>query len=693
MNTPGPMALVVASLSLFVSLVFGIIAQANLQTSLRRGTFAPLIVVATLVCGCLSFVFALSTVFALIPSPHHVAPLSPILVVLYALTDVVTMVVVALFSHLSYLLSVRDPGPSRRWLLANYGVAALVIGVVLPLQDPLYENPELHGWLEAIKWSYILAIAVLSARQLGRAARLNNWRAGLVGTASRADFWAITFAAPCVAALVFLHLNGSWAEHRPLLSLLGAILGLAIAAPFVARNLGIVLSGVLSAIGLLSAVSVSLLAGVSLGDRLPTELRLLGPLASVLLLLLFLGPGQPALLAAIERLVFRRSRLRREELAHYLRSLSPDLGPVECTTRALGELRSVLNLRGVALVFRDGDSIGVGDLDDTALSADWPRGEAADTMLDRPRFGDDLIGLPRRVRDLMARHDILGLVAVQGSKRLWGHLLLRTDLISTMYRDDGTVTTEIFADQLAVLLDAAHLLDRAIEMERNLAHSEKLAAMGELSARIVHDIRNPITAARSLAQQLATEPGADEAHTIIVEELERVERHVADLLRFSRRDEIERQPVDLTSLVHETVGRLRGRLESADIVVNVSGPGALVVSADREKLRHVLINLIENAADALSANGSNRRISVALEESGRFSRLRVTDNGPGIPEPALEEVFEPFVSSKEKGTGLGLAIVKRTIEAHGGRIAAQSNDGPGVSFLVELPATEEATAS
>lgn len=685
---PEPWALVTAGLSLLVTLVFGIIVQGNAQILLRRGTRAPLILIATLVCACLSIVFAASTVFALIPAPHHMRPVNGVLIALYAFSDVVTFVAVALFAHLARLLANQVRSPSRRWLWINYGCAGIVILVALPAQDLLYENPDIHYVAEGLKWAYVLGVTVLAAYHLWNAAHGEGPRQGLMGSASRADSWAITFVAVCVAATLYLHVAGSWAEHRPTLSLLGSILGLGIATPFVARNLGTVLAGLLSSFGLLAAVGLSIFFGIWLGDRLPTDLRLLAPLATILLLLLALGPGQPVLVAAVDRIVFRRSRLRQEELTHYLRSLSPDLGPAECSKRALDELRKVLDLRGVALLFRDGGGIHSGDLDGDALAREWPTGAAADALIDRPRFGDDQVGLPPRVSELMGQHDVLGVVAVRGSKRLWGHLLLRTNLMTTVYRDDGTVTVEIFADQLAVLLDAAHLLDRAIEMERSLAHSEKLAAMGELSARIVHDIRNPITAARSLAQQLASESGADEAHTIIVEELERVERHVADLLRFSRRDELDRQTVDLPTLVHETVGRLRGRLDGDDIHLSISGPDTLQVSADREKIRHVLINLIENAADALSENGEHRRIAVSLEREEGRSRLRISDNGPGIPEPALEEIFEPFVSSKAKGTGLGLAIVRRTIEAHGGHIAAHRNEERGVSFVVELPVDE-----
>lgn len=686
MSTPGPISLVSAAIYLLVSLTFGIIVQNNFLVSARRGSFPPLIRVSSLACVALSIVFGISTVFALVPLDTHES-LPPLLGTLYVISDLATFLGVALFAHLIRLLAVRDGDPSRTWVVVNYGVAATVLLFSLPVQDLLFENPVIRSGIELLKWSYVLGVALYASRQLWLQGDRSSWRAGAMGRASRADFWALVGASACLTGMVFFHAIGSWAVHRQALTLLAAILGVFIALPFVARNLGSVLAGLLSALGLLSAVAAALFVGIRLGDVLPTELRLLAPLATVVILLLALGPGQPALLAAVDRLVFRRSRLRREELAHFLRNLSPDLGATECTHRALAELRKVLRLRGVALLLRDGGIVAEGDIDADTLRAGWPRGEEAERLTDRPRFGDDETGLPPAVRDLLNDCDILGVIAVRGSSRFWGHLLLRTDLIATVYRDDGTVTVEVFADQLAVLLDAAGLLDRAIGVERSLAHSEKLAAMGELSARIAHDIRNPITAARSLAQQLAAEPQADEAHTIIVEELERVDRHVSDLLRFSRRDELDCAPVDLAALVRETVSRLRGRLESEDIRVEIRGPQELEVWGDRERLRHVLINLVENAADALSENGSRRRIAIAFEGTDECARFSVADNGPGIPEAALDEVFEPFVSSKPKGTGLGLAIVRRTIEAHGGRIRAAACEDTGVAFEVELPST------
>src|SRR6185369_8919905 len=94
----------------------------------------------------------------------------------------------------------------------------------------------------------------------------------------------------------------------------------------------------------------------------------------------------------------------------------------------------------------------------------------------------------------------------RGSKRLWAHLVLTTDLVGASLREEDLRAIEAFADQLGLLLDGAMLLARTIGIERSLAHAEKLATIGELTARVAHEIRNPVAAARSLAQQLAREP-------------------------------------------------------------------------------------------------------------------------------------------------------------------------------------------
>src|SRR5262249_11809916 len=155
---------------------------------------------------------------------------------------------------------------------------------------------------------------------------------------------------------------------------------------------------------------------------------------------------------------------------------------------------------------------------------------------------------------------------------------------------------------------------------------------GETSARIAHEIRNPITAARSLAQQLAREDGSPFAteHGLILAELERVERQIGALLRFARRDELRIEAVDRGELARTTVEQLRPQLAAAGIAVDLAVAEGVWARADREKLRQVLINLIENAIDALAEKPADRHLHVEIAAVDGRAALSVADDGPGV---------------------------------------------------------------
>jgi signal transduction histidine kinase len=300
--------------------------------------------------------------------------------------------------------------------------------------------------------------------------------------------------------------------------------------------------------------------------------------------------------------------------------------------------------------------------------------------------------LPQVLRDAILDADVgLGVASIDGPRRRWGHLFLRTGYLGGLLREDDADVFASLLGQVALLFDAADLLARTVEVERSLAHAEKLATIGELAARFAHDIRNPVTAARSLAQQLARDPAAPEnaEHaTIILGELERVERQVRDLLRFSRREEYGVAPVDLGRLARSTLARLAPRLEAAGVEAACAAPDDVVVRGDREKLGQALVNLIENAIDAV-AGRPDRRVCLVVERENGTAQVRLSDNGPGAPPEVRARLFEPFYSGKPNGTGLGLAIVERTVAGHGGRIDVAEPPGGGLIFTIELPLAPE----
>jgi signal transduction histidine kinase len=690
MSTPSPLHLVLGVAHATIAVAWAIVARdAWRQVQTQRWSHA-LISLLPLLSVTMAFVYFSSSIFLFIPTVRHASPW-PALEVLYAANDVAVCIAVALFRHMVRFFSLREERPTRRWLLLNYGSAAVVIAFLLwcDVTDGAHSGEGVPLYAAAL-WTYVLVMLGLATRRLIPLAR-GSWTAGGFAVARRPDVVALLAGIAAVVLVVVLQLAGGWAQYRDAMSSLTTVIGVTVVTPFAVRILGEVLRGIALVYSMLAATGLVLVGAVVLDMRFSSDpgLRPLVLLLSAAALALIFGPFQSWLGHALEAVVSRRTRHRHAELQRALHDLSPELGAHECCSRALRELNRVLQLRGSCILLRDGGSVVEGELAAERLDRAWPRGEAADTLRGSPVVDyEAVLRLPYPVREALHEADAVRIVAVAGVQRSWGHLVLTTSLVGSTFGDEDTRTIAGFADHLARLLDGVELLERAIRVERSLAHAEKLAAVGELAARIAHEIRNPVTAARSLAQLLARDPTSDlnaEHADLILAELERVERQVAALLRFSRREEFHFEAVDFGDLVIEIAEAFRGRCAEAGVDVEIDAARGAWVRADREKLRQVLINLVENALDALRSSEGERRLRLELRGVDGSCAVVVDDNGPGVPDDALPRLFEPFFSLKHSGTGLGLAIVQRTVEAHGGSVAAARGDGGGMSFRVEIP--------
>jgi signal transduction histidine kinase len=227
--------------------------------------------------------------------------------------------------------------------------------------------------------------------------------------------------------------------------------------------------------------------------------------------------------------------------------------------------------------------------------------------------------------------------------------------------------------------------------ERRTLEDRHARSLEQLSAQVAHEIRNPITAAKSLVQQMGEDPASRENvayANVALEELDRVERSISHLLKYAREEELHLTELNVSSVVDSALETFRDRLGRLGVKVTRDHDGGGMMAGDPEQLRRVLINLIGNALDALESAGTrDPRIEVATGEdlAGREVWLRVRDNGPGMDAQALERIFSPFYSSKTSGTGLGLAISKKVVDAHGGSIEARSTPGGGAEFLLTFP--------
>ncbi len=225
--------------------------------------------------------------------------------------------------------------------------------------------------------------------------------------------------------------------------------------------------------------------------------------------------------------------------------------------------------------------------------------------------------------------------------------------------------------------------------ERRQLEGRHQRSLEQLSASIAHEIRNPITAAKSLLQQMREEPASPdnvEYARVAIEELDRVERSVSHLLRYARDEDLHLAEVELGSVVSAALEGLLTRIGTSRARVERDLDFDTRCRADADKLRRVLVNLVENALDALDASDvpdPHVRVSCGRNLAGTAVWIRVRDNGPGIEASRLAHVFEPFHTSKASGTGLGLAITKKLVEAHGGTIEMTSHHGTEV--LVTFP--------
>ncbi len=234
-------------------------------------------------------------------------------------------------------------------------------------------------------------------------------------------------------------------------------------------------------------------------------------------------------------------------------------------------------------------------------------------------------------------------------------------------------------------------IQNSVSAERRSLEGEHARSLERLSASIAHEIRNPITAAKSLVQQMGEDPVSRdnvEYAKVALGELERVERSIAHLLRYAREEEMHDDEIRMVDVLDSAIETFRDRAmrEKIEVVRKFDCDGSL--RGDAEMLRRVAINLIGNALDALAESScESPRVEISLGENlaGTHVWLRIADNGVGIDPDVRDRIFNPFYTSKEHGTGLGLPITKKLVEAHGGEIELQSTRGMGAEFILTFP--------
>lgn len=233
------------------------------------------------------------------------------------------------------------------------------------------------------------------------------------------------------------------------------------------------------------------------------------------------------------------------------------------------------------------------------------------------------------------------------------------------------------------------------ETQRRLAQTERLATLGELMAGVAHEVRNPLTAIRGYVQiirQQTSLPVHQEYLSVVLKEIDSINRVIQQLLDFSRPRQSQWQQVLLNSLIEETLILVQTSGVQARIAFNVEqDKGLPAIVADRELLKQVILNILINAVQAISARGEIRIRT--WQYSATQQAVMIEDNGCGINIALQKKIFDPFFTTKASGTGLGLALSQRIINAHQGDIRVASIPGCGATFTLILPVNPQGNLS
>jgi signal transduction histidine kinase len=253
---------------------------------------------------------------------------------------------------------------------------------------------------------------------------------------------------------------------------------------------------------------------------------------------------------------------------------------------------------------------------------------------------------------------------------------------------DSRSVLELLADQVAIAIDDSRLVEENVRLEMELAESERLATLGQMAATVAHEIKNPLSAIKSIAQVMREDDTLSASYardlTLIVGETDRLSQSVTQLLSFARRESPDELPLRVNELVRSVVELFQASANEQGIAVEVriecnEELSGKAVAAIRDALSNLLLNALQSARSEGAI-----KVSAGLDNNGLL--IVVQDNGPGVTPELRDRIWEPFFTTRQRGTGLGLAIVrKRMQEAGGSALLAASQNGAGARFELRLP--------
>jgi len=266
--------------------------------------------------------------------------------------------------------------------------------------------------------------------------------------------------------------------------------------------------------------------------------------------------------------------------------------------------------------------------------------------------------------------------------------LLALDAASASLTPDARSIIGLLADQIAIAIDDSRLLEENLRLERELAERERLAALGRMAATVAHEIKNPLSAIKSIAQVMREDENLRNEYErdlgLIVGETDRLSQSVTQLLSFARRESPAAQPLTVDELLRSVVDLFRANAKEQGIALDCEVKvEAQLAGKSVSALRDALSNLLLNALQATPHGG---KVELVAASSNGDLLISVQDSGSGVPADLRERIWEPFFTTRQRGTGLGLAIVRKRVQEVGGSASLDvARNGRGALFHLRVP--------
>ncbi len=302
--------------------------------------------------------------------------------------------------------------------------------------------------------------------------------------------------------------------------------------------------------------------------------------------------------------------------------------------------------------------------------------------------GKDIVGKPVEEK-LPARFIELINDLRQNKRNIIKEIEIDLDEHGKAYLD---INMSILEDNSGILLGYIILfrdLSEVQALKNEVERSTRLASIGRLAAGIAHEIRNPLSSIKGFATYFGERykdiPEDKNTAQIMVNEVERLNRVITQLLEFARPVDIKKKILDIKTVINHSTKMIERNAGEHDIKIQIDiPPGIPHVAFDSDRINQVFLNLFLNSIEAME-NGGKLSIKADYEPGSDAVKIIVSDTGNGISPDAIGNIFDPYYTTKQSGTGLGLAIVHRIIESHDGEIKVESNPGAGTSVIITLP--------